>query len=166
MDPFLGEIRMVGFNFDPRGWAYCNGQLLPIQQNTALFALLGTMYGGDGRNTFALPDLRSRVPVHVAGGPGPGLTYRAQGQQFGQESVTLTPGEMPAHAIGVTAIASEQTTDRPGPGLAPAPGGSYGPTTSTVPGQIVGGNNSHLNIQPSLGVNFVIAVEGIFPSRN
>ncbi|ALO67108.1 hypothetical protein AS189_12105 [Arthrobacter alpinus] len=166
MDPFLGEIRMVGFNFDPRGWAFCNGQLMAISQNTALFSLLGTMYGGDGRTTFALPDLRGRVPVHAGQVAANGLTRHEIGETFGQEYVTLTPGEMPAHANGLTAMASEQTTDRPGAGLAPAPGGSYGPITSTVPGQMVGGNQPHLNIQPSLGVNFVIAVEGIFPSRN
>lgn len=166
MEAFLGEIRMVSFNFDPRGWAYCNGQLLPIGQNTALFALIGTIYGGDGRTTFALPDLRSRVPVHAGHVAAAGLTRHELGETFGQEYVTLTESEMPRHASGVTAIASEQTSDRPGPGRAPAPGGSYGPTTSTVPSQVVGGNDPHLNIQPSLGVNFIICVSGIFPSRN
>lgn len=165
MDPFLGEIRMVGFNYDPRGWAYCNGQLLSIAQNTALFSLLGTTYGGDGMNTFALPDLRSRVPVHAAGGRGNGLTNRILGEQFGQDSVTLTPQEMPAHAHAVP-TASVQSSDRPGAGLAPAPGGSYESPTSIIPGQQVGGNQPHENAQPSLGVNFVIALEGIYPSRN
>ena len=111
VEPFIGEISMVAFTFAPRGWAFCDGQLLAISQNTALFSLIGTTYGGDGRTTFALPDLRGRVPLHM--GNGPGLTSRPEGQKGGSETVTLTVSQMPAH--NHQANASSTTSDKPGP---------------------------------------------------
>jgi microcystin-dependent protein len=109
--PFLGEIRMFGFNFPPRGWALCNGQILSIAQNTALFALLGTMYGGNGQTTFALPDLRSRVPLHM--GQGPGLSSYTLGQAAGSESVTLTTPQLPSHNHPVACNSDDATSGDP-----------------------------------------------------
>jgi len=162
-DPFLGEIRIFAFNFAPSGWAICNGQLLPIAQYNALFALLGTTYGGNGTNNFQLPDLQGRAPMHY--GQGPGLGNYVQGELVGSESVTLTVNEMPAHSHG-TSGASVQTSDRPD-GLAPAPGGSYGaPASFMASTETVGGTQAHNNMQPSLVLNFCIATTGIFPSRS
>ena len=170
-DNFLGEIRMVGFTFAPRGWAFCNGQLMPISQNTALFSLLGTTYGGDGQSTFALPDLRGRVPIHF--GQAPGLSNYVQGEVTGTEAVTLTTNELPSHAHSVAPLTSknEQTTNRPD-GAYPTVGGIYAsgqngnaPMAAT-PSAATGGNQPHPNLQPLLVVNFVIALTGIFPSRN
>jgi microcystin-dependent protein len=165
--PFLGMIITVGFNFAPRGWAFCNGQLLPIAQNTALFSLLGTTYGGNGQTTFALPDLRSRVPIHT--GQGPGLSNYVLGQQGGQESIALTVNEMPLHQHGVAATGTF-TTKNPG-GQVPAPGGAYGspPDATTMDANMIrpaGGSQPHANIQPYLTINFCISLEGIYPSRN
>lgn len=166
MDSYIGQISMFAGNFAPRGWMLCNGQLLPIQQYSAVFAILGTTYGGDGQTNFGLPDLRSRGPVHASSG-GVGTSPRQLGEMFGTESVTLMQHNMPAHNH-VAPAASVQTSDKPGAGLAPAPGGSYGPATvvnGMAPGQ-VSGQNVPLGIaQPSLAVNFIICVEGIFPSR-
>lgn len=165
IEPFLGEIQMVGFNFAPRGWALCDGQLLPISQNSALFALLGTTYGGNGQTTFALPDLRGRFPLHP--GQGPGLSPRTQGEVGGAESVVLTATQMPQHVHGLPG-ADEQTSDRPD-GLVPAQGGNYGKAAAgTAMGNsgASGGSQAHENMPPYLGVNFVIALEGVFPSRN
>jgi microcystin-dependent protein len=167
-EPFLGEIVMFGGNFAPRGWAFCNGQLLSISQNTALFSILGTTYGGNGTTTFALPDLRGRAPMHQ--GQGPGLSPRQLGEQTGTESVQLLTSEMPAHnhpALGSTGAVN---TTRPTNAI-PAKGGSYttaGPDT-TMNAQAIGvaGNNlPHENMPPQLAVSFIIATEGIFPSRN
>ncbi|HZR02428.1 MAG TPA: tail fiber protein [Burkholderiales bacterium] len=171
--PFLGEIRMVGFNFAPRGWAMCNGQILPISQNTALFALLGTNYGGNGQTTFALPDLRSRKPLHF--GQGPGLSTVSLGEEGGVESVTLSSGQMPQHSHTLTAAANVATTSDPtNTLLAGKP--RFGKDVYTPPANLVamnaadvgssGGSNPHDNMQPYLVVNFVIALQGIFPSRN
>lgn len=167
MDAFLGQIMLVGFDFVPRGWALCNGQLLSIAQNSALFALLGTQYGGDGQSTFALPDLRGRVPVHK--GQGPGLRSYTQGETGGTESVTLTTNNLPPHAhplIGAT----DQSTDRPSGNVAPAIGGAYGdPSVSAVSAGMTGpaGNEQPVeNRSPFLVLNYVIALEGIFPSRD
>lgn len=110
-EPFVGEIRMFGFNFEPQGWAFCDGRLLPISQNAALFSLLGTTYGGDGVSTFALPDLRSRVPVSL--GQGEGLSSYAEGQAGGTETVTITPAQMPAHTHAVNASSSPAASERP-----------------------------------------------------
>lgn len=164
MDPILGQIMLVGFTFVPRGWAACDGQLLPIAQNQALFALLGTTYGGNGMTTFALPDLRGRSPIHV--GQGPGLSEYIPGQTAGSETVTLTSSNLPSHAHG-TKYASEQTTDRPGPDVYPAPGGSYGPAyREGAPTAVVGGGQPVENRSPVLAMRYIIALEGVFPSRD
>jgi microcystin-dependent protein len=168
MEPFLGEIRMFGGNFAPRGWAKCDGQLLAISQNDALFALLGTTFGGDGVNTFGLPDLRSRIPIHQ--GQGPGLGQYIIGQQAGTESVTLTTQQLPAHNHLMNAVAA--TTNTPANNTFGSGGLSIfkaGPPTATMAaGTIVpsGGSQPHDNIMPSLVVTFIIALEGIFPSQN
>jgi microcystin-dependent protein len=168
-EPFLGEIRVTGFNFAPQGWAMCNGQLMPINQNTALFSLLGTFYGGDGIQTFALPDLRGRVAIHQ--GQGPGLTPYDVGEVTGVESVALGTNEIPSHSHTVApATGTSQTTNRPAAAF-PANGGEYSGTAGGVPmgisnSSVVGGNQPHENRQPLLVLNFVIALQGIFPSRS
>ncbi|GAA3283652.1 phage tail protein [Dactylosporangium vinaceum] len=160
-DQYLGEIRMLASNFAPNGWALCNGQLLPIAQNQALFALLGTAYGGNGSTTFALPDLRGRRPVHA------GRSYVA-GQPGGTETVTLTSTQMPAHAH-VPRAAATGTQNSPGGGVwAPLPGGyAASPDTSLAAACVAatGGGQPHDNMAPYLVLNFVIAITGIFPSR-
>ena len=170
-EPFLGEIRMFGFGFAPQGWALCNGQLLPISQNTALFSLLGTTYGGDGRTTFALPDMQSRVPV--CQGQGPGLSSYAEGQAGGAETVTLAAAQMPGHTHPVKASSGAADSDQPeGRALARSASHIYTakPDTSTVMNADMlgdaGGSQPHGNIQPYLAVNFCIALTGIFPARN
>jgi microcystin-dependent protein len=167
-EPFLGEIRLVAFNFAPRGWAFCQGQILSIAQNTALFSLLGTTYGGNGQTTFALPDLRSRVAV--SSGQGPGLSNYTLGQTGGEEAVTLLQTQMPAHGHGVAASNGPASANRPAGGV-PAAGGSYaaapdGTTMNPAMVQGSGGSQPHDNIPPYLTLNYVIALEGIFPSRN
>jgi microcystin-dependent protein len=168
-DQFLGEIRLFGFNFAPKGWALCNGQLLPISQNQALFALLGTQYGGDGVTTFALPDLRSRIPLHQ--GQGVGLSNYVIGSPIGAETVTLTKSQMPAHSHGVEASNAKATTKNPS-GLVPGhpPDDTYAAPDGTVMNagmiQSTGGNQPFDNRQPLLVLNFCIALQGIFPSRN
>lgn len=171
MEPFIAQIMLFGGNFAPRGWAFCDGQLLPIAQYSALFSILGTTYGGDGRTTFALPDLRGRVPCHA--GTGPGLTPRQIGQRFGEEHVTLTAANLPPHSHSLNA-ASTGT-----PGARAQNGGSLGPADIYVPGSetpnvamnpasigSTGSGNSHDNMQPTLCINYIIALEGIFPSRS
>ena len=167
-EPFLGQISIFGFNFNPRGWAFCNGQILPIAQNTALFALLGITYGGNGQTTFALPNLQSRVPVHF--GQGPGLSSYDLGQQAGNETVTLNQGEMPMHSHLASANNAAATASRPA-GAVPSGGGAYaasGDGTTMNPAFIgnTGGSQPHDNVQPYLALNFCIALEGIFPSRD
>lgn len=164
--PFLAEIKIISWNFPPKGWAFCNGQFLPINQNQALFSLLGTMYGGNGQTTFALPDFRGRVPVHVGSG-------FIQGQAGGQEFHTLTSSEMPAHNHFVQVQPQNANTGVPTNNfLAGIPTFAYtdniaGLTTLT-PGSItnVGGSQPHENRQPFLVLNFIIALQGVFPSRN
>ena len=170
-EPFLGEIRMFGFGFAPQGWAQCNGQLLPISQNTALFSLLGTTYGGDGTTTFALPDMQSRVPV--CQGQGPGLSSYTEGQAGGAETVTLAATQMPGHTHPVKASSGAAGSDQPeGRALARSASHIYTakPDTSTVMNADMlgdaGGSQPHGNIQPYLAVNFCIALTGIFPARN
>jgi microcystin-dependent protein len=171
-DPFLGEIRMCGFNFAPQGWAFCNGQLLAISQNTALFALLGTQFGGDGRTTFALPNLQDRCPVHSGSSAGPGLTQRLVGEMGGEPSVTLLTTQMPAH----THTASASTTGTPSTNPTNRYWGQV-PTlnlyNSTPNAQlaadalsVAGGSQAHNNYMPYQAVTFIIAMQGIFPSRN
>ena len=167
-EPFLGEIRMFGFNFAPRGWAFCNGQILPIAQNTALFSLLGTTYGGNGQTTFALPNLQGRVAIHF--GQGAGLSNYDLGEVAGTETVTLTQNQLPAHGHAVNASNGDATATRPANRF-PAGGGAYadsadGTTMSPTMVANAGGSQPHSNIQPFLALNFCIALSGIFPSRN
>jgi microcystin-dependent protein len=172
-DPYLGEIRMVGFNFAPKGWALCNGALLAISSNEALFSLLGTTFGGDGISTFALPDLRSRVPVHF--GQGAGLSNYTLGEQTGSETEALSAAQMPVHNHAVSCYIGGG--NQPGPsGNLPAvesTGTSLDYTNAAANGTMssamvgnAGSGNAHTNIQPVLCVNFVIAMQGIFPSRS
>ena len=164
--PYLGEIRLVSFNFAPRGWALCNGQLLPINQNQALFSLLGTMYGGNGQTNFALPNLQGRTPLHRGNG-------FVQGEALGTEAVTLTTSEMPAHNHFVQATSANATTNTGASNLAYAKAGTavYGPfgnPTALAAGTVssVGGSQPHENRQPFLVLNACIALQGIFPSQN
>lgn len=174
-EPFLAEVRMVGFNFAPRGWAFCDGQILPINQNQSLYSLLGTTYGGDGRTSFALPDLRGRVPIHVGRSNGGG--EHRLGQKSGEETHTLAANEMPQHNHGVHGI--NETADLPNPsGNFPARpvsavGAVYADTNYQGSGDLgaaavanVGGSQAHDNMQPYIAVNFCIALQGLFPSRN
>ncbi|MBT8160015.1 MULTISPECIES: phage tail protein [Arthrobacter] len=166
-EPFLGEIRLVGFNFAPTGWALCNGQIMSISQNTALFALLGTMYGGNGVSTFALPNLQGRAALH--NGQGPGLSNYSQGQVGGTETTTLLTSNLPPHTHPGMFASTNETTDRPSAGMAPAPGGSYGPPDSGVPlapTQASGSGLPFNTMQPYLVLNYIIALQGIFPSRS
>jgi microcystin-dependent protein len=171
-EPFVGQILTVGFNFAQKGWALCNGQLMPINQNTALFSLLGTFYGGNGTTNFALPNLTGRVPMNGAGNqPGPGLSPRSVGENGGEETHALQAAEVPAHTHTVAPAAShdERTTDHPS-GAYPTTGGVYaatnnsnapmGPMTTSVQG-----DQPHNNLQPYLVLNYVIALQGIFPAR-
>ena len=171
-EPFLGQIMAVGFNFAPRGWAMCSGQILSIAQNTALFSLLGTMYGGNGQTTFALPDLRGRVPIHL--GQGPGLTSRSQGEVGGEENHTLLSSEMPMHKHSLDVSTSPSTSDLPAAnavlGRSVRSNNFIGvaPNASLAPAAIgfAGSGQPHNNMPPYLVVNYVICLEGIFPSRN
>jgi len=170
-NPFIGEIRMVGFTFAPRGWALCNGQIMSIAQNTALFSLLGTTYGGNGQTTFALPDLRGRVPIHF--GQGPGLSSYVQGEVAGTENVTLLQAQIPAHTHTVACSSDDPTTADPNNAFPSTPTTKIYASSATAgramnPGilSIIGGNQPHSNLQPFLVINFCIALEGIFPSRN
>ena len=166
-DPFIGEVRIFANNFAPRNWAMCDGQTLDISQNTALFALLGTIYGGDGRSTFSLPDLRGRAPVHA--GRGPGLTPRSLGQRGGEARVTLTSADMPPHQHTLLGTEAAATTTTPDSGLFGVSDATYTtdmnnqtPLTTTT---AAGAGEAHNNMQPYLGVYFVIALNGLFPSR-
>jgi microcystin-dependent protein len=170
-DPFVAEIRIFPFNFAPRGWAWCDGQLLPLSQNTALFSLLGTTYGGNGKSNFALPDLQGRAPMHP--GQGPGLSLHDLGETGGSETVTLLESEIPSHSHGVTCKQSDATLRLP-PGQFPATG-TGGILMYQNPGAIVqlnpntvtpaGGDAPHNNLQPYLTFYFCIALQGVFPPR-
>jgi len=178
MEPFIGQILLFGFNFAPRGWAFCDGQLLPINQNQALFSLLGTTYGGDGRTTFGLPDLRGRVAV--GRGQGPGLSDRRMGIRSGAETTTLNATQLPPHVhattnAGLNASANPANTNDPtGAALAMAP--AYNNTSTAevdmVAGSVdhptgsAGSGGAHNNMQPFLALNYSIALIGVFPSRN
>ncbi|AVS75093.1 phage tail protein [Paracidovorax cattleyae] len=174
MDPFIGEISIFAGNYPPRGWAFCQGQILSISQNAALFSLLGTTYGGNGTTTFALPDLRGRIPLGQ--GQGPGLQTYVQGQVGGQEAVTLLNSQMPMH-VHPTSVAVSSSA-----GNTAAPNGRYLAASDQrnnqytdqngngnlggVSGGVAGGSQSHENMQPYLCINFIIALQGVFPSRN
>ena len=176
-DELVGEVRLFAGNFAPRGWAFCNGQLLPIAQNTALFSLIGTTFGGDGRSTTALPNLQGRAPMHP--GRGPGLTSRRLGQRGGVEMVSLTEAQLPNHTHVMQAVARSQITvgnslDPQNNLLAsPQTGNQY--TASTGSNVVamasnalldVGGSQPHNNMQPFLAINFIIALVGLYPSRS
>lgn len=163
--PFIGQISIFAGNFAPRGWAFCSGQLLAIAQNTALFSILGTTYGGNGQTTFALPDLRGRVPISA--GQGPGLSPYQLGQIAGAENTTLLVNNLPAHSHGIAASSGDQTTNRPTNGYLAA-GNRYSTTgnAAMAPTANAGAGQPFNNVQPYLTVNFIIALEGIFPSRN
>jgi microcystin-dependent protein len=169
MEVLLGTIQLFAFNFVPRGWAACDGRVLQVQQHSALFALLGVQYGGDGQTTFALPDLRGRVPMGQ--GQGPGLPNYVPGQLGGVPDVTLTSAQMPVHTHGVAAATAPTSKSPVGNLPAPATGGSaYGPTVAGAMSpsmvQPAGQSMPHTNMQPYLVANWCIAIEGIFPSRD
>jgi microcystin-dependent protein len=164
-EPFLSELRLMSFSFAPKGWALCNGQLLPINQNQALFALLGTTYGGDGRVNFALPDLRGRTPIHEGAG-------HTLGERGGEQAHTLSLAEMPTHLHFVTAASSNADTisaigdllARTSTRYAPPDANLTAINPTTIPN--VGGSQAHLNMQPFLTLSWCIALQGIFPSQN
>lgn len=162
-EPFLSEIRIMSFGFAPKGWAFCNGQLLPINQNQGLFSLLGTTFGGDGRVNFGLPDLRGRTPIHVGSG-------HTLGERGGEQAHTVSIAELPTHAHAMQATtATGDTPVAPGNLLADSPSQLYGPATALTslhPSSVTntGGSQAHLNMQPFLTLTFCIALQGIFPS--
>jgi microcystin-dependent protein len=172
--PFVAEIKIFGCNFAPTGWAQCNGQLMPISQNTALFSLLGTFYGGDGKSTFALPNLEGSAPMHP--GQGPGLSLRDLGEVGGSSSVTLLNSEMPLHTHRVSASGTEAANADPGGNIWASPKGDQGATpyydatgpTNMNPNNftMAGGNLPHNNMHPYLVLNFCIALQGVFPPRS
>lgn len=171
-DPFVAEIRLFGFNFAPSGWAFCNGQILPISQNTALFSLLGTTYGGNGKSDFALPNLQGRAPLQI--GQGPGLQARRLGEQGGVETVTLNLAQIPAHTHQVPAQSGSATSAAPAGGnLATAASGrmAYAPGQPNTALSVnslssTGAGMPHNNLQPYLTLNFCIALQGVFPPRS
>jgi microcystin-dependent protein len=178
-DPFVAEIRIFPFTFAPKGWAFCDGQILPISQNTALFALIGTTYGGDGKSTFALPDLRGSTPLHP--GQGPGLSQRFLGEIGGSQTITLLQSELPAHIHGLNAVNANATVANPGDAALArgrystgtqagavtfyqnqaAANASLGPQAVAV----AGGSLPHNNMMPYLALNYCIALQGVFPPR-
>jgi microcystin-dependent protein len=178
-DPFVAEIRIFPFNFPPTGWAFCNGQLLPLSQNTALFALLGTMYGGDGKSTFALPDLQGSSPMHPNSGQN-GLSPRSIGEIGGSQTVTLLQSEIPAHTHQPQATTGNANTDAPGAAVLGRGNFAYQGTTGQIPlysndapntamslqtMSLAGSSLPHNNMQPYLTLNFCIALQGVFPPR-
>ena len=168
-EPFIGEIKMFAGNFAPLGWAFCDGQLASIPQNDALFSLLGTIYGGDGRTTFGLPDMRGRIPLHA--GTGPGLSPRALGSKGGAETETITQNQLPGHTHQWYATSGDANQSMPtGNLLATAGQDLYGPPNNlgNLAAQAIsntGGSQPHDNVMPFLCVNFIIALFGIYPSR-
>jgi microcystin-dependent protein len=172
-EPFIGEIRMFGGNFAPSGWAFCNGQLLPISENDALFNLIGTTYGGDGQDTFGLPDLQGRIPIHAGTGPS-GNTYQL-GEKAGVETVTLTTNQIPIHSHGpAQASSSDGTQSSPTNGVwAKSSLGAYSSGSATVSMNVqalslsvAGGSQPHDNMMPFLAISFIISLFGVFPSQN
>ena len=170
-EPFIGEIRVFGFNFPPRGWAACAGQLLPIAQNTALFSILGTNFGGNGTTNFALPNLQANVPLHV--GSGPGLTPRTVGETGGVPQVTLNVTEMPAHTHAANCNSGAGTSYDPANAVSAGDAGGareYAAASNVTMAAnalaATGGGQSHSNLQPYLAMNFCIALQGVYPPRN
>jgi microcystin-dependent protein len=173
-EPFVGEIRMFAGNFAPRGWAFCDGQLLAVSQNDALFSLFGTVYGGDGRTTFGLPDLRGRIPLHA--GTGPGRSPRRLGSKGGEETVTVTVNQLPSHTHAMTATTGAAVGRDPvgsQQDLAPATAGGDGYARQLQPVAMnaaavgsAGGRQPHTNLMPFLCVHFIVALFGIYPSRH
>jgi microcystin-dependent protein len=175
MDPFVAEIRIFPFNFAPKGWAFCDGQLLPLSQNTALFSLLGTTYGGDGKSNFALPDLQGRAPMHP--GQGPGLSLHDLGETGGSETVSLLLGEIPSHSHTVNVSTQQGDVQQPTTtssiarpnGALPFVPGTPQPALAPMAGQMLapaGGDQPHNNMQPYLTLYFNIALQGVFPPRS
>jgi microcystin-dependent protein len=170
-DPFLAEVRVFGFNFPPTGWGFCNGQLMSISQNTALFSLLGTTYGGDGRVTFGLPDLQGGMSIGQ--GQGPGLSDRFLGESSGSATVTLIHSEMPNHPHSLFAASDPADVSTPTPSVALARSNgqaAYGPSGTNVQldqsaTSVIGGSGPHNNLMPYLVLNYCIALQGIFPQR-
>jgi microcystin-dependent protein len=172
MDPFVAEIRILPTNFAPKGWAFCDGQILPISQNTALFSLLGTTYGGDGKSNFALPNMQGNAPMHP--GQGPGLSLHDLGETGGSDTVTLLESEVPAHSHSLTASATAALVKLPGPTVTLARSRN-GNVYQDTQGNLVslnsntiapaGGDAPHNNMQPYLTLNFCIALQGVFPPR-
>ena len=173
MDPFVAEIRIFPFNFAPKGWAFCDGQLLPLSQNTALFSLLGTMYGGDGKSNFALPDMQGNAPMFW--GQGPGLSLHDEGEASGSETVTLLESEIPAHSHALMANAVTADTNAPSASVSLARSKNATAYQSNSTQNLVtlspqaitpaGGNLPHNNMQPYLTLNFCIALQGVYPPR-
>ena len=169
-EPFIAEVKIFAGNFAPRSWAFCDGQLLPIAQNTALFSLIGTTYGGDGRTTMGLPDLKGRAPMHP--GRGPGLTQRRLGQKGGVETVALNLGQMPQHNHAINVVDGVPDQSSPG-GASHAQAPIYAPDGANLNANLAnsaianqGGGGAHNNMQPYLVLNFIIALQGLFPSRS
>ena len=173
MDPFVAEIRIFPFNFAPKGWALCNGQLIPISQNTALFSLLGTTYGGNGQTNFALPDMQGNVPMHP--GQGPGLSLHDLGETGGSETVTLLQSEIGAHSHTMKASSTDGLSPTPVANVAAAPGADRdlfwykdGAVNAQMNGNasgIAGGSQPHNNLMPYLTLNYCIALQGVYPPR-
>lgn len=172
MDPFVAEIRIFPFNFAPKGWAFCDGQILPLSQNTALFSLLGTTYGGDGKSNFALPNMQGNTPMHP--GQGPGLSLHDLGETGGSDTVSLLESEIPSHSHGVMATAQQALVRQPSPAVGLARSSGTPAYNSTVTGLVTmndntiapaGGDQPHNNLQPYLTLSFCIALQGVFPPR-
>ena len=173
MDPFVAEIRIFPFNFAPKGWAFCDGQLLPLSQNTALFSLLGTTYGGDGKSNFALPNMQGNAPMHP--GQGPGLSLHDLGETGGSETVSLLESEIPSHSHSLNASTQDGGDSHPqdnllaqGVGIGQyIPTASQGTTTFLNPNSMppAGGDQPHNNMQPYLTLNFCLALQGVYPPR-
>jgi microcystin-dependent protein len=173
MEPFIGQVILFGGNFAPVGWAFCNGQLMSIAQYSPLFSILGTTYGGDGIQTFALPDLRGRAPLHVGASPGPGQPAYSLGEMSGSETVTLVQQQMPQHSHAVAAAVSSEgsSTNQPngnifGSGPFYQAAGNADGALGGINSSVAGSNMPHNNLQPFTAMNYIIALEGVYPPRS